>query len=158
MPADERSQLRADDALYVCHGDPGSSDWVSWRTVNKSLFNGQFGDLLTRLDGDRGIVRLEPHRKLSNVAGSIHGGAVMGFIDLAMFIGTKVLGRWTTGAGALTVDCHVQFVGAADLERPVDAIVEITRETGRFLFVRGTIEQGDDMISSFMGILRKPSP
>jgi acyl-coenzyme A thioesterase PaaI-like protein len=154
----ERSKLRADDALYRCHGDPGSTDWVSWRTENKSRFNGQFGDLQTRRDGDRGIVRMQPHQRLGNVSGSVHGGAVMTFVDLAMFIGTKVLGHWTTGAGALTVDCHVQFVGGADLERPVDAIVELTRETGRFLFVRGTVEQAGDMVASFVGILRKPRP
>jgi uncharacterized protein (TIGR00369 family) len=158
VTANDRSSLRANDALYRCHGDPGSSEWVSWAVENRSRFNGQFGDLQTRRDGDRGVVRLQPHQKLANVAGSIHGGAVMTFIDLAMFIGTKALGHWTTGAGALTVDCHVQFVGAADLDRPLDAIVEVTRETGRFLFVRGTVEQGGDMISSFMGILRKPSP
>jgi len=157
MSADERSSLRADDALYRCHGDPDSTDWVRWAVENRSRFNGQFGDLLTRRDGDRAILRLQPHMALGNVAGTVHGGAVMTFIDIAMFLGGMVLGHWSTARGGLTVDCNVQFVGGADLGRPLDAIVEVTRETGRFLFVRGTVEQGGDMISSFMGILRKPA-
>jgi acyl-coenzyme A thioesterase PaaI-like protein len=157
VSVEERSQPRATDALYRCHGDPGSSDWVRWSVDNRSRFNGQFGDLLSRRDGNTAIIRLQPHIGLGNVAGSIHGGAVMTFVDIAMFLGTKVLGRWSAASGGLTVDCNVQFVGGADLERPVDALVQITRETGRFMFVRGTVEQADDMISSFLGILRKPS-
>ena len=91
MVSDVRSNLRAEDALFLCHGDPGSTEWVRWAAEVKSRFNGQ-------------------------------------------------------------------FVGGADLERPIDATVELTRQTGRFLFVRGTLEQAGDMVSSFMGILRKPSP
>ena len=158
MTGDERSNLRADDALYHCDGDPGSTIWVRWAVENRSRFNGQFGDLLTRRDGERAILRMQPHLGLGNVSGNMHGGAVMTFIDLAMFLGCSVQGTWSTARGGQTVDCNVQFVGGADLERPLDAIVEITRETGRFLFVRGTLEQGGDMVSSFMGILRKPAP
>ena len=69
--------------------------------------------------------------------------------------GAQVLGV-TAAARGLTVELDVQVVGGADLDRPVDATVQITRETGRFLFVRGTVEQGGDMAASFMGILRKP--
>jgi len=157
VPADQSTSIRATDALYRCHGDPGSADWVSWSVENRSRFNGQFGDLRTRREGNRAIIRLQPYIGLGNVSGNMHGGAVMTFIDIAMILGCNILGCWPAVAGGLTVDCNVQFTGGADLERPVDAIVEITRETGRFLFVRGTIVQGEDMISSFMGILRKPS-
>jgi acyl-coenzyme A thioesterase PaaI-like protein len=73
-----------------------------------------------------------------------------------MFIGARALGRGA-GRAAVTLDCNVQFVGPADLDRPLDAIVEVTRETGRLLFLRGTVEQGDDMIASYVGILRKPT-
>ena len=75
-------------------------------------------------------------------------------VDVAMFVGAKTLGVDAVANG-LTVDLHVQFVGGADLERPVDAVVRITRETGRLLFVQGTVEQAEQMIASFIGILRK---
>jgi hypothetical protein len=31
------------------------------------------------------------------------------------------------------------------------------KETRRLVFVRGTVEQGDHLVASFMGTLRKPS-
>lgn len=129
---------------------------MSWRAADKSRFNGQFGDLQTRRDVDTVIVRCQPHHGLGNNTGKIHGGAVMTFIDIAMFIGARALGVDSAPTG-LTVDCNVQFAGAADLDRPIDALVQITRETGRLLFVRGTVEQAGDMIASYIGILRKPS-
>ena len=155
MTADERSDPGGYTALYECDADPVSSDWVTWRIEDKSRFNAQFGDLQTRRDGDSAVVRMQPHYALGNMSGRVHGGAVMTFIDMAMFIGAQVLGV-TAAARGLTVDLDVQFVGGADLDRPVDATVQITRETGRLLFVRGTVEQGGDMAASFMGILRKP--
>lgn len=157
MAADKGSSLSASDAVYRCEDDPGSTGWVRWTVENKSRFNGQFGDLLTRRVGDSAIVRMQPHHGLGNIAGHVHGGAVMTFVDMAMFIGCNVLERWSTAVGGLTVDCNVQFVGGADLTRPIDVLVEITRETGQFLFVRGTVQQQGDMIASFMGLLRKQS-
>ncbi len=156
MTADERPNPGADAALYRCDGDPVSSSWVSWRTGNKARVNAQFGDLQTRRDGDSAIVRFQPHYALGNIAGNVHGGAVMTFVDMAMFIGAQVLGI-NSAARGLTVDLNVQFVGGADIERPVDATVLITRETGRFLFLRGTVDQAGDMIASYIGILRKQS-
>ncbi|RYG93665.1 MAG: PaaI family thioesterase [Alphaproteobacteria bacterium] len=158
VSADERSKPGSPEAaLYRCDGEITSSTWVNWRIEDSSRFNGQFGELQTRCDGDRAIVRFRPHFGLGNIAGNVHGGAVMTMIDMAMFIGAQVLGLDSAARG-LTVDCNVQFVGGADLERPVDAVVQITRETGRFLFVRGTVEQGGDMIASYIGILRKHRP
>ena len=158
MPADQRSDPgRVIDALHRCEGDPGSSTWVNWHIEDKSRFTGQFGALQTRRDGDVAIVRMQPHFGLGNAAGNMHGGAVMTFIDMAAFIGARVLGIGSE-PGGLTVDLNVQFTGSADLQRPVDAMVQITRETGGFLFIRGTIEQAGDMISGFIGLLRKPKP
>jgi hypothetical protein len=34
---------------------------------------------------------------------------------------------------------------------------EVLKETGRLIFVRGTIEQAHGLVASFMGTLRKPS-
>lgn len=156
MAADKWSHLWATDTLYFCDGDPGSTDWVRWHCKDKSRFNGPFGDLLTRRQDNIAIVRLQPHLGLGNVAGRVHGGAVMTFIDMAMFIGARALGV-PLEPGGLTVDLNVQFIDGADLERPLDALIQVSRETGRLVFMRGTLEQGGDMISTFLGILRKPN-
>ena len=145
----------ADASLYRCQGDPGSAAWVSWNIENKTRFNGQFGELLTRRDGDRAVVRMHPHPGLANVTNNLHGGAVMTFIDIALVVGARVLGVQSAPEG-VTVDLNVQFVAGADIANPVDTILQITRETGRLLFLRGTAEQAGAAVASFIGIVRKP--
>jgi acyl-coenzyme A thioesterase PaaI-like protein len=81
------------------------------------------------------------------------------FVDviwLAMFATIyAVLGA--DAAGSVTLDLHNQFIGAGRSGQPLDVVSEVTKETGRLVFVRGTVEQGDHLVSSFVGILRKPS-
>jgi acyl-coenzyme A thioesterase PaaI-like protein len=155
VPADQRSNPGVDAALFRCEADPASPAWVRWSLDDKTRFNGQFGDFQTRRDGDRAIVRMQPHAALGNMSGNVHGGAVMTFIDMAMFVGAEVLG--VKALRGVTVDLNVQFVGGGDLVRPIDTVIQITRETGRLLFIRGTVEQAGDMVASYIGILRKPS-
>lgn len=144
----------ADGALYQPDGDPEGAAWVTWRLVRTQLFNQALGDLRTLRDGDRAIVQMQPHAGLGNMSGNLHGGAIMTLVDVAMFLGAQALGCRTALHG-VTIDCNVQFVGGADLERPVDVVVEISRETGQFLFLRGLVEQGGGTIASFMGMLKK---
>jgi acyl-coenzyme A thioesterase PaaI-like protein len=59
---------------------------------------------------------------------------------------------------SVTVELSTQFVDGGDPERPLDAIAEITRETGSLVFIRGTVEQEEDVIAGFSGIVRKFRP
>jgi hypothetical protein len=36
-------------------------------------------------------------------------------------------------------------------------VAELLRETRRLLFLRGTVEQGDEMIAAYSATIRKPS-
>ncbi len=156
MSSEQAAGNGIDEPFYLqCEGDPLSSGWVRWTLEDRSRFNGQFGDLLTRRDGDLAIVRMQPHLGLANLSGGLHGGAIMAFLDVAMFVGARVLGI-AESMGAATIDLNVQFVRAANIEQPVDVRVALTRETGRFMFVRGTIEQADEIVSTFVSLLRKP--
>ena len=61
---------------------------------------------------------------------------------------------------SVTVELSTQFVGAGDPARPLDAVSEIVRETGRMLFLRGFATQPrddgtEDIIASYSGIVRK---
>ncbi|ATE64413.1 PaaI family thioesterase [Rhizorhabdus dicambivorans] len=146
--------MTAYDSRFLYQPDPDNPGWHQWRLRDEGRFNALFGNLLVRGDGARAIVRLTPHHRLSNFQDRLHGGALMGFIDCALFAGASTLGS----AGALTgvtVDLSVQMAGAADPGHPVDAIVEVTRETGRLLFLRGTVEQGDAMIAGYIATIRK---
>jgi len=51
-----------------------------------------------------------------------------------------------------------QFVGGGDPARPLDAVTEVVRETGKLVFVRGMVEQEGDVVASFSGIVRKMQP
>ena len=144
----------AGGALYEPDGDPQGAAWVTWRLVRTQVFNEAFRDLQTLRDGDRATVRMQPHAGMGNISGNLHGGAIMTLVDVAMFLGAQALGCRSALHG-VTVDCNVQFVGGADLQRPVDVVVEISRETGQFLFMRGLVEQGGGAIASFMGMLKK---
>ena len=114
--------------------------------------------LLVRLDDDRHArVRMFPEMRHRNAGDVVHGGTVLGLVDVAMFAGAGLLIEDGIGRG-VTVEVSAHFLGPGDPERPLDAVVEVTRETGRMVFTRGMIVQDDDAVASFSGILRKVTP
>jgi acyl-coenzyme A thioesterase PaaI-like protein len=62
--------------------------------------------------------------------------------------------------GSVTLELSSQFIGAGALGKPLDAVVEVMRETKRLVFMRGTVVQGEDdshLVATFSGIVRKPT-
>lgn len=115
------------------------------------------GDLMIRAEGDSHCrVRLTPLQHHVNAAGRIHGGVTLGLIDVSLFAAMYLL-RGMEVTKALTIDMQTQFVGGADVARPLDSVVEVLRETYRMGFLRGLVVQEDDVVSSFTAIIRKPS-
>ncbi len=104
----------------------------------------------------RGRCRIFPDERHTNLGGMLHGGAILTFIDMALFAGGRVAGADTKKA--VTLDCAVQFISPGRPGRPLDAEVELLRETGRLAFFRGLVLQGGETVASFTGTLRKPSP
>lgn len=91
----------------------------------------------------------------------MHGGALMSFVDMAIFAAARGFGLIEAGT-AVTLDFSAQFIGRAELDEPVEARVELLRETGRLLFLRGLVVQpdgaaGDAPVLSFAATIRKPS-
>ncbi|MBW8783839.1 MAG: PaaI family thioesterase, partial [Novosphingobium sp.] len=91
-----------------------------------------------------------------NAGGKYHGGITLGLIDVALFAAMYLL-RGVEPAGSVTVDLQAQFIGGGDVARPLDAVVEVLRETRRLGFLRGLVVQDDDLVSSFTATLRKPT-
>ena len=60
-------------------------------------------------------------------------------------------------AGSVTLDCECRFIGAGAVGKPLDAVTEILRETGRLIFLRGLVEQDGVLVASYSGTIRKPS-
>ncbi len=114
------------------------------------------GELLIRAEGASHCrTRLIPREHHCNMAGRIHGGLTLGLIDVAMFAAIYLL-LGTPVDSAVTLDLQNQFIGAGDPRRPLDAVVEVLRETRRLCFLRGLVIQEDDLVASFTGTIRKP--
>ncbi|MGB5077547.1 MAG: PaaI family thioesterase [Sphingorhabdus sp.] len=138
--------------------DPDHPGWLKWQMTDSSRFNSTaLGKMLVRNDGDgQARVRMFPEHRHSNLANAVHGGTILGFIDVAMFGASRMFGLIDAGA-AVTLDLSVQFMGAGVVGEPMDAEVELLKETGRLLFIRGLVIQGDCRIAAFSGTIRKPS-
>lgn len=146
------------DALFSYGDDPALPGWKRWKLGDESRFNAVFGAIHVRVDDGMARVRMTPRRQHSNLRDQMHGGALLGFIDCALFAAARGLGVLQAG-GAVTLDLATQFIGGAALDRPVEARVELLRETGRLLFLRGLIAQdGTPTIASFSATLRKSTP
>ncbi|MEP7348521.1 MAG: PaaI family thioesterase [Sphingorhabdus sp.] len=138
--------------------DPENPGWYNWQMVDSSRYNGTvLGKILVRSDGEgKARLRMFPEHRHSNLMNAVHGGTTLGFIDVAMFGASRMFGLINAGT-AVTLDLSVQFIGAGAIDQPMDAEVELLKETGRLLFMRGLVLQGDTRIAAFSGTIRKPS-
>jgi len=136
--------------------------WFTWDLTDQTLFNAQtMGRMLTRIedrpDGTKvSRLRMLPQRRHSNVQNSVHGGVTLALIDVSLFAAMRTL-LGGNAAGAVTLDLSTQFIGSGQIGEPLDAVVEVLRETGRLVFLRGLVVQGDGTIAAFNGTIRKPT-
>jgi acyl-coenzyme A thioesterase PaaI-like protein len=136
----------------------GEDGWYSWNLVDRTRYNtAVIGDMQVRREGDQCRLRMFPERRHTNLGDNIHGAVTLGLIDIALFATMHLVGHGDAGP-SVTVELSTQFVGAGDPEKPLDAVSEIVRETGRMLFLRGQAVQGDDVVASYSGIVRKMKP
>jgi acyl-coenzyme A thioesterase PaaI-like protein len=146
------------------HGpDPDNPGWRHWNLKDPTLFNGAvMGKLITRVDDDgKARLRMFPQRRHENLQGIIHGAVTLSLIDISLFTTMHTIGSGNAGP-SVTLELSTQFVGAGQPDHPLDAVCEIVRETGSLVFVRGTVEQGQHIVASYSGIVKKmrsrPSP
>lgn len=132
---------------------------MTWELRDPTRFNGLFGPMLLRVEDRLARVRMTPAHVHSNLSGAVHGGALMGFADMAIFAASRGFGLIEAGT-AVTLDFSAQFIGRAVTGEPVEAQVELLRETGRLLFLRGLIVQqqggAEEPVLSFSATIRKP--
>ncbi len=138
--------------------DPDHPGWYGWHYPEPGRFDDALGKLIARREADGfGCLRmLDPAKAQSNMVDALHGGAIMGFVDIALFAIAAMNGVDLDGGGQ-TIDCNVQFIAPGALGVPLDARGEVLRETGRLVFLRGLVLQGDTRVAAFSGTIRKPS-
>ena len=129
--------------------------WFSWNLIDPTRYNSAvLGDLKVRREGDAARLRMVPERRHTNLGDNVHGATTLGLIDIALFAAMHMVGQGEAGP-SVTLELSTQFVGAGDPDRPLDAVSEIVRETGRLVFLRGEVVQDDDVVCAYSGIIRK---
>lgn len=143
-----------DEPAFDFGEDPEHPGWHSWRLRDTTRYNAFLGKLIVQRDGALARVRMFPRRKHSNLGDNLHGGTTLGFIDVALFAASRMFGL-IEGGSAVTLDLSTQFMAAGRIDEPLDAEVELLRETRRLLFLRGLVVQGDNRVAAFSGTIRK---
>ncbi len=139
------------------YADPENPGWYTWDLPDDGRFHNVIGRMIVQPAGEgKGRCRIFPDETQTNLGGMLHGGAILTFIDMALFAGGRVAGAKT--ARAVTLDCAAQFISPGRPGLPLDAEVELLRETGKLAFFRGLVVQEGETIAAFTGTLRKFSP
>lgn len=134
--------------------DPDHPGWWSWDVADDNRFNATIGKLLVRGDGPGlATCRMFPEERHSNLGDMVHGGAILTFIDMAFFAGGRLAGADVIRA--VTLDCNVRFLSPGRIGVPLDAQVELLRETKRLAFFQGKVVQESEIVAAFSGALRK---
>ena len=147
----------ADAPAFTFEDDPELPGWKRWSINDPTRFNAVFGPLSVRIEDGIAQVRIVPRPMHANLRDNVHGGALLAFIDMAIFAAARSFGVVIAGTAA-TLDLSTQFIAGAPIaDGAIEARVELLRETGRLLFMRGLIVQGETVIASFTATIRKPA-
>ena len=134
--------------------DPEHPGWWTWDLPDDKRFHSVIGKLLVREEGPgRAACRMFPEERHSNLGDMVHGGAILTFIDMALFAGGRMAGADVNRA--VTLDLSTRFLSPGRIGVPLDAEVELLRETGRLIFLDGRVTQEGELVASFTGALRK---
>ena len=148
-------------SFFACEPIADAPGWYSWDLKDQTRFNAVvMGPLRVRPEGERARLRMMPQRHHTNLQDMIHGAVTLSLIDIALFAGMHML-RESDAGMAVTLELSTQFIGAGRVDAPLDAVVEVMRETGRLMFLRGEVVQGEDdqhLVAAFSGLVRKASP
>jgi acyl-coenzyme A thioesterase PaaI-like protein len=144
---------------FIHQPDPQNPGWHTWDMADAERFNPvAIGKLIVRPEGDRSarVRMVDTAARHSNTHGAIHGAVTLALVDIGIFATVNtVLGG--NIAGSVTLDLSCQFIGSGKVGQPLDMVGEVMRETGRLVFLRGTVEQEHGLIASYLGTIRKPS-
>ena len=134
--------------------DADNPGWYSWGDFPRSSFAAATGRLLFRPDGPgRAVTRMFPTEAHMNMGGSLHGGSVMSFIDMAMFAGGLCAGM--ERGHYVTLDLTTHFMARGKPGSPLDAHVELVKQTRGHAFLQGVVKQNDQPCYSFSGTLKR---
>jgi acyl-coenzyme A thioesterase PaaI-like protein len=135
--------------------EPDGDGWYVRPPSTIGRFADLFGEMRVRVEAiDRARLRVTPEPRHRNIGENAHGGFLLALVDQSYFVAPAAIG--IAGVfGGVTVDSATQFLAPVAIGQPIDVVVEILRETGRLIFMRGLIEQGSTKTLAFSGTIRK---
>ena len=145
-------------STFINVPDPDNPGWHTWNLADSTRFQPRaIGSLIVRAEGARRArLRMMPGIQHTNARGTVHGGATMSLLDMALFATFAMVCKGDAER-AVTLDMAAQFIGAGQPAKPLDAVTEVLRETRRLAFMRGLVEQDGELIASYSATVRKPS-
>lgn len=87
-----------------------------------------------------------------NVAGVVHGGALLTLADMSLF---DICFRSAGVFKGLTVTLNGEFVGAGYKDQFIEATGDIIKSEGSLLFARGLISTDGKTLMSFSGTIKR---
>lgn len=143
--------------IHLFEPDPDNVGWQVRPASSTGRFIDTFGDIRARIEGDRHVrLRIMPQNRHLNIIDTVHGGFTLSLIDQSFFIALAIRGMHEALGGS-TIDTSTQFLAPVVGGKPIDVVVEILRETGRMVFMRGLVEQDGIAAVSFTGTIKKGS-
>lgn len=123
---------------------------AGWTAFDVKSFSANVGPVWMRGEGAEHMVGFVAEPRHSNDhMGTVHGGALMTFADIALgFRVAAVLG----GPFCATAQLQVQFVAVARVGEFITCRPEIVRQTAQIVFMRGLICTGDKTVASADGL------
>jgi uncharacterized protein (TIGR00369 family) len=125
---------------------PEGAQNVSMRGFN--LFVGPVWQLAISDDGTSGHFAFVPEAKHMNGAGSVHGGMLMAFADMAM----SRTARHGSERGSNTVSLTADFVGPGKQGELIEARVRVSRRTRTLVFLSADVTAGDRVLLVATGV------
>ncbi len=121
-----------------------------WSDLEVTHFSATAGPYWVRRDADGVEVGLLSDERHSNGhLGTVHGGVLMSFADIALGV------RVTEAIGAplcATSQLSFHFTGAATIGSFITCRPELVRKTSQLVFVRGLFRSGERIIGTADGI------
>lgn len=152
MAAETDQQLSYGTPVALTEGP--LAGWMTWG-VGLDPYETHLGPFCFREIGGRVQCAFIPRREHLNGGGAVHGGALMGFADFALF---AIANRALKGEHAVTLTFNSEFVSAGDLDGMIEAEGDVLRNARSVVFVRGIIRQRDTTLLAFSGTLKKITP
>ncbi|MBU6443815.1 MAG: PaaI family thioesterase [Alphaproteobacteria bacterium] len=120
-------------------------------------FNQFIGPFYRLPDQEGGAVRrfcFVAEEKHMNAAGSVHGGMLMSFLDVAMSRSTRLA---TDAQRLSTVALTTDFVGPGRLGEVIEARVRVTRRTRTIVFLSAELVAAERILVTATGLWKIPA-